>query len=52
MPPTRDCLRSFSLSALLVISGATVAPAQTAPDTPPAETTMFSHPADRRKKQR
>ena len=44
----RDCLRSLSLSVLLVIGRATVVPAQTAPDTPPAETTMFSHPTDSR----
>ena len=43
--PIRDCLRSLSVPVLLVISGATVTTAQTAPDTPPAETTaMFSHP--------
>src|SRR6266849_203178 len=49
MLPTRDCLWSFSLSWLLVISGATVAPAQTAPDASQAETTTTSpHPADSR----
>src|SRR5437870_3380995 len=49
MLPTRDCLWSFSLSGLLVMSGATVASAQTAQDTPQAETTtMFPHPDDSR----
>src|SRR5438876_8177358 len=45
--PIRDCLRSFSLALLLVISGATVVRAQTAPETPSAETTMFPHPDER-----
>src|SRR5713226_7272574 len=45
----RDCVRSFSLSALLVISGATVLTAQTSPDAPPAQTrTVFPHPDDSR----
>jgi len=45
----RHCLRLFSLSALLVISGATVLTAQTSPDAPPAQTTtVFPHPDDRR----
>jgi len=48
MIPIRDWLRSFSLSVLLVISGATVATAQTAPDAAPAETGMFPHPDDSR----
>ncbi len=48
MLPLRDFLRSFSLSVLLLIGGATVAPAQTAPDTPPAATTVFPHPDDSR----
>ena len=45
----RDCLRSFSLSVLLVSSGATVVIAQTASDTAPAETTtLFPHADDSR----
>ena len=48
MLPIRDCLPSFSLSALLLVSGATAATAQSAPEMPPAETTMFSHPDDSR----
>ena len=48
MMPIRACLRSCSLSVLLVIGGATVASAQTDPDTSPAETTMFPHPGDSR----
>jgi hypothetical protein len=46
--PVRDCLRSFSLFVLLVSGRAIAVLAQTAPDTPPVETTMFPHPDDRR----
>src|SRR5438105_849472 len=44
----RNCGRSISLSAWLLVGGATAATAQTAPDTPPAQTTMFPHPDDSR----
>ena len=45
--PIRHYVQSVSLSLLLVVGGATIAPAQTA-ETPPAETTMFPHPDDSR----
>jgi len=48
MTPIRECLKSFSRAVLLVIGGAAVVPAQTAPNTPPTETTMFPHPDDSR----
>jgi high affinity Mn2+ porin len=48
MMPIRDCARSISLSVLLLIGGATVVPAQTAPDPPAAETTMLPHLDGRR----
>jgi hypothetical protein len=50
MMPIRDCTRSFSFSALLLIlTGGTFATGQTAPDIPPAEaTTMFPYPDDSR----
>jgi high affinity Mn2+ porin len=44
----RACLRSCSLSVLLIIGSATLAPAQNDRDTSPAETTMFPHPDDNR----
>jgi high affinity Mn2+ porin len=44
----RNRLRSFSVVALLISSGATVVMAQAAPDAAPAETTMFPHPDDSR----
>src|SRR4051812_47317035 len=45
----RDCLRSVSLSVLLVSSSATGVIAQTASDTAPAErTTLFPHADDSR----
>ena len=43
-----NCLRSLSLSVLLVICGATIVLAQTTPDSPPADTTMFPHRDDSR----
>jgi hypothetical protein len=46
--PIRDCLRSSALSLLLVLGGAGVGLAQSASETPPAETTMFPHPDDSR----
>jgi len=42
------CLRSCSLSVLLIIGGATLALAQNDPDTSPAAMTMFPHPGDSR----
>jgi hypothetical protein len=39
---------SISLCVLVIMGGASVVSAQTAPDTPPAETTMFPHPDDSR----
>jgi hypothetical protein len=48
---TRQYLGSCALVLLLpllVVGRASVALAQTAPDTPPPETTMFPHPADSR----
>src|SRR4249920_3771793 len=47
MMPIRHYVQSVSLSMLLVVFGATIAAAQTS-ETPPAETTMFPHPADSR----
>ncbi len=47
MMPIRNYFRSVSLSMLVVVAGATIATAQAA-ETPPAETTMFPHPDDRR----
>ncbi len=46
MMPLRDYFRTCSLCVLLVIGSATAAPAQSAPDAPPAETTMFPHRDD------
>src|SRR5438034_8705118 len=43
-----NCLRSLSLSVLLVICGATIVLAQTTPDSPPADTMMFPHRDDSR----
>jgi len=44
----RNFLRSLCLSVLVIAGGATVVPAQTVSDTPPAETTIFPHSDDSR----
>jgi high affinity Mn2+ porin len=44
----RDCLWRVALSTLLVLADAAATPAQTMPDTPPAEQTIFPHPDDSR----
>jgi len=44
----RNFLRSLCLSVLVIAGGATVVPAQTVSDTPPAETTIFQHSDDSR----
>ena len=48
MKSIRRCGRSLFLSVLLAIASATAVPAQTAAETPSAETTMFPHPNDSR----
>ena len=44
----RNRLRSFAVFAVLVSAGPPVVAAQTEPDAPPAQTTMFPHPDDSR----